>query len=112
MPTAPKIEYESVDNLFLDPTNPRLGRHIASPKLPLEKVMEIMSDWTLDELAESFLQRGFWPQEALIVVEEKLYGQSHLVVVEGNRRLAALKYLKLAAEGNAHVKILGRVGRG
>jgi len=104
MPTAPKIEYESVDNLLLDPTNPRLGRHVASPKLSQEKVMDIMSGSTLDELAESFLQSGFWPQEAVIVVEEQLYGASHLVVVEGNRRLAALKYLKLAAEGKATSK--------
>jgi hypothetical protein len=58
-----------------------------------------MSDWTLDELAESFLISGFWPQEAVIAVKEKLYGQSHFVVVEGNRRLAALKNLKMAVDG-------------
>jgi hypothetical protein len=99
MPTAPKIEYAPIDTLKLDPANPRLGRHIASPKLTQEKVLDIMSDWTLDELAESFLQSGFWPQEAVIVVKEKLYGETHPVVVEGNRRLAALKYLKMAADG-------------
>ncbi|MCC6486912.1 MAG: ParB N-terminal domain-containing protein [Candidatus Hydrogenedentes bacterium] len=99
MPTAPKIEYKSVDILQLDPTNPRLGRHVASPKISQAKVLDIMSDWTLDELAESFLQSGFWPQEALIVVKEKLYGKDQFVVVEGNRRLAALKYLKLAVDG-------------
>jgi hypothetical protein len=58
-----------------------------------------MRDWTLDELAVSFLESGFWPQEALIVVREKLYGKDALVVVEGNRRLAALKFLKRAADG-------------
>ena len=99
MPTAPRIEYASIDALLLDPTNPRLGRRVASPKLSQEKVLDIMSDWTLDELAESFLTSGFWPQEALIAVKETIYGKPHLVVVEGNRRLAALKYLKMAVDG-------------
>ena len=94
MPTAPRIEYTSIDELSLDPTNPRLGRRVASTKLLQDEVLDLMRDWTLDELAESFLVSGFWPQEALIAVREKLYGQSHIVVVEGNRRLAALKYLK------------------
>jgi hypothetical protein len=101
MPIAPRIEYESVENLLLDPTNPRLGRNVASPKLQQDKVLDIMSDWTLDELAQSFLASGFWPQEALIVVKEKLYGKMCLVVVEGNRRLAALKNLKKAVDGIA-----------
>ncbi len=100
MPTAPRIQYESVDELQLDPTNPRLGRRVASPKLSQEKVLDIMSDWTLEELAESFLSNGFWPQEALIAVKEDLYGKSSLVVVEGNRRLAALKYLQSAVDGD------------
>ena len=100
MPTAPRIQYESVDELLLDPTNPRLGRRVASPKLSQEKVLDIMSDWTLEELAESFLSNGFWPQEALIAVREVLYGKSSLVVVEGNRRLAALKYLQSAVDGD------------
>ncbi|TIV73121.1 MAG: hypothetical protein E5V89_01825 [Mesorhizobium sp.] len=58
-----------------------------------------MRDWTLDELAVSFVESGFWPHEALIVVREKLYGKDALVVIEGNRRLAALKFLKRAADG-------------
>ena len=99
MPKAPTIEYASLDTLFLDPTNPRLGRKVASPKLKQADVLNTMKDWTPEELATSFLESGFWPQEALIVVEEKLYGKDHLVVVEGNRRLAALKLLKEATEG-------------
>ncbi len=58
-----------------------------------------MTNWTLDELAESFLKSGFWPNEALLVIKEKLGGKEQLVVVEGNRRLAALKYLREAIEG-------------
>ena len=62
--------------------------------------MEFMRTWSLEELAVSFIENGFWPQEAVMVVEEELYGRSSkLVVVEGNRRIAALKYLEKAVAG-------------
>jgi ParB-like chromosome segregation protein Spo0J len=104
MTTTTKIEYLPIDQLNLDPTNPRLGRNVASPDLLQEKVIDAMQDWTLDELAVSFLESGFWPQEALIVVKEKLYGQEQYVVVEGNRRLAALKLLQKAIGGDIKSK--------
>jgi len=94
------LQYAKLEDLYLDPMNPRLGRNITGPNLPQDAVMEIMRDWTLDELAISFLEGGgFWPQEALLVTEEKLYRNNCLVVIEGNRRLAALKYLKSAIDG-------------
>ena len=95
-----EIQFARLDDLSLDPNNPRLGRNIAGPRLRQEKVLEIMKDWTLDELAVSFLESGFWPHEALLVVAEPLYGKRSLVVVEGNRRLAALIFLKRAIDGN------------
>lgn len=94
-----EIKHASIDELFVDPKNPRLGRREVGDDVPQERVLELMRDWALDELATSFLESGFWPQEALVVVKEQLYGQGRLVVVEGNRRLAALKYLKDAIEG-------------
>ncbi len=63
-----------------------------------------MNAWSLEELASSFLQSGFWPQEALLVVEEQLAGRLRKVVVEGNRRLAALKMLKNAFDGEPDSK--------
>jgi hypothetical protein len=95
-----EIKYATIDELYLDPTNPRLGRSNTSSKLRQDKILELMKDWTLDELAFSFLENGFWPQEALLVIKESLYSKTHLVVIEGNRRLAALKYLKDAIDGN------------
>src|SRR4051812_27008503 len=95
-----EIKYVDIDQLMLDPLNPRLGRANTKPDLPQSKIMELMKDWTLDELAVSFIESGFWPQEALLVVREKLYGKMALVVVEGNRRLAALKFLHEAVQGN------------
>jgi hypothetical protein len=72
---------------------------VADPRLRQEQVLDRMKDWTLDELAVSFLENGFWPQEALLAVREELYGKMRLVIVEGNRRLAALIFLKRAIDG-------------
>ena len=94
-----QIQYAAVDDLMLDPLNPRLGRGNSGPDVKQSVVMDLMKDWTLDELAVSFIESGFWPQEALLVVKERLYGKAVLVVVEGNRRLAALKFLKQAVDG-------------
>ena len=94
-----EIRYENIQTLCLDPLNPRLGRENIGPNVTQEKVLSLMEDWTLDELATSFLESGFWPQEALIVVQEKLYGSIRNVVVEGNRRLAALRLLQKAVSG-------------
>jgi len=58
-----------------------------------------MEEWSLEELAVSFLESGFWPHEALLVIREKLYGKTRSVVIEGNRRLAALKLLFRAMKG-------------
>jgi len=89
-----QIYYAQLDELKLDPLNPRLGRSNIGPSLTQSVIMDLMQDWTLEELAMSFLNSGFWVNEALLVVKEKLYGKETLVVVEGNRRLAALLFLE------------------
>lgn len=100
MAVTTDIQYEKLENLYLDPQNMRLGRESASKALLQDAVLTLMRDWTLDELAVSFLEGGkFWTHEALIVTREELYGSPKLVVVEGNRRLAALKYLHDAVYG-------------
>lgn len=100
MTISSEIEYTSLDNLFLDPLNPRLGRENTIQNLEQDAVLNLMQDWNLDELAISFLESGYWPQEAVLVVREVLYGKECLVVVEGNRRLAALRLLRDAFNGN------------
>jgi hypothetical protein len=95
-----ELQYASPDDLYLDPKNPRLGRHNTGDELTQAEILKLMQDWTLDELAVSFLESGFWPQEALLVVEENIAGEKKLVVVEGNRRLAAIRYLLEAKAGN------------
>lgn len=94
-----ELKRASVDDLYLDPQNPRLGRSNTIKNLEQGQILALMNDYTIDELAVSFLESGFWVHEALLVVKQNLYGEERLVVVEGNRRLAALKYLQIAFEG-------------
>jgi hypothetical protein len=101
MAVGKKIEYARVEDLYLDPFNPRLGRSKSGGTARQETILDLMADWSLEELAVSFLENGFWPQEALLVCKEALYEETtdSLVVIEGNRRLAALKMLRSAFEG-------------
>lgn len=96
MAIATELRYAKLDELYLDPKNPRLGRHHINAELSQERVLGLMRDWVLDELAVSYLESGFWTHEALLVTQEELDGEPRLVVVEGNRRLAALKLLDAA----------------
>lgn len=100
MSISPEIQYASLDELYMDPMNPRLGRSNTGRDVTQERVLELMQDWAIDELAVSFLESGFWPQEALIVTKEKLCGKERMVVIEGNRRVAALIFLRSAIQGN------------
>lgn len=101
MPIGEELKYAKLAELYLDPENPRLGRHAIEARLPQEEILELMQRWSLSELAVSFLESGFWTQEPLVVVEESLGGRKRLVVIEGNRRLAALKLLAQARKGEA-----------
>lgn len=95
MSEIPEIDTASLDELFLDAKNPRLGRHAVESGLSQDEVLDLMRDWSLEELAVSFLESGFWPHEALIAVREPVQKKKHaLVVIEGNRRLAALKLIE------------------
>jgi ParB-like chromosome segregation protein Spo0J len=90
---AGQIDFAPLDQIALDPLNPRLGRAAHAQRLDQDQIYEKMKDWSLEELATSFLESGFWPHEAVLCVEEEVAGQKRLVVVEGNRRIAALHML-------------------
>lgn len=93
------IEMVALDELFLDAKNPRLGRKNVEAGLSQDEVLDLMKDWALEELAVSFLESGYWPQEALIAVIEPIKKKPALIIVEGNRRLAALKMIQRTREG-------------
>lgn len=113
MAIGTELKYAKLDDLCLDPLNPRLGRNNTGRDMPQAQVLELMRDWTLDELIVSFLESGgFWTHEAVLVVEEPLYGAEHLVVVEGNRRVAALKYLRNALNGEEVPRKIAEIAKG
>ena len=100
MSVSTELDFANIDELQLDPRNPRLGLDASEPLPSQAELLEMMKEFTLEELAVSYLEsNGFWPWEAVIVVEEEIYGKTHLVVVEGNRRLAALRLLRQAYDG-------------
>jgi hypothetical protein len=79
----------SVASLHLDQKNPRLGRESIA-QAPREIIQYLFEHDKALEVAESIATRGFFPNEPLLAV----YEENRLVVVEGNRRLAALKALR------------------
>jgi hypothetical protein len=79
----------AVASLHLDSKNPRLGRE-TSARAPREIVQYLFEHDKALEVAESIATRGYFPNEPLLAVREN----DRLVVVEGNRRLAALKALR------------------
>jgi hypothetical protein len=86
-------EPRDVQELFLDPKNPRLADAVHTGTQP--SILRVMAkDFDLQPLIDSMYQNGFFWEEPLVVVREPLAeikGKKVLVVIEGNRRLAALK---------------------
>ena len=78
------------DKLTLDDENPRLPERLY--RKPQSEILSYLhAQGTLDELAYSYRDNGFFRQEPLLVVREG--EEDTYTVVEGNRRLAALMIL-------------------
>lgn len=77
-----------VDQLLLDPENPRLVMGENPSQLDLARTLYEAEG--VDELVSSLVQNGYFDEEPLVVVpaDDEKY-----VVVEGNRRLTTLKLL-------------------
>ena len=80
----------TIDDLLLHSDNPRIGT-VSTQREALQKILDEQED-KLAELAESIATDGMSPIERLLVRREK-EGSDRFVVMEGNRRLAALKIL-------------------
>jgi hypothetical protein len=72
--------------LRLDAKNPRLLSHGGGQRELLETMWR---DFVVEEVALSIATNGFWEYEPLVVARES----NQLVVIEGNRRLAAVRLL-------------------
>jgi hypothetical protein len=81
----PIIEH-SINSIYLDSKNVRLPLTVSSQDAILQ---DLFSNEDSFELVKSIVEYGLFPDEFPIVTKEK----GKLVVIEGNRRLAALKGL-------------------
>lgn len=86
---AYKVEPFSPSDLYLDSLNPRLSEERVEKASQDEIARVLWQDKEVSELVDSIAHNGYWQHEELFAVKEG--GQ--LVVVEGNRRLTAVKLL-------------------
>lgn len=84
-----KVFRHPPSDLYFDPENPRLADKGFSVKNQEDILRWLWRNKSVNELVDSILANGFWDHEELFATEE----EDHLVVVEGNRRLAAVKLL-------------------
>lgn len=98
--TIQQIEKIGVSELSFDLQNPRLVEFAKGKALTPDEVLHILwEEMDVRELVHSMASSGFFPHEPLIVAHES--GKN--VVIEGNRRLAALNVLlnpKIAEANN------------
>ena len=99
-PPLSGVQHIPVGNLLLDGDNPRLPGKLRGGSQS-ELLDFLREQGVLEELAQSCLDNGFFQHEPLIVLPKDKRGKH--TVVEGNRRLAALKILHEAPEaGDIH----------
>ena len=87
--TTQAIEMIPLTKLIFDPDNPRLPKEFRGKRDEAAVITHMLRDESLIELMKSIGQTGYSASEPLLVVPE----DDHFIVVEGNRRLAALKLL-------------------
>lgn len=79
-----------VSDLHFDYENPRLAEYGITKATPEDEILKILWEaMDVRELVQSISASGFFPHEALIVTKE----DGRNIVIEGNRRLAAVKVL-------------------
>lgn len=79
----------SVASLHLDTKNPRLGRE-TSNRAPREIIQYLFEHDNAIDVASKIAKLGYFANEPLLAIKE---GDQY-IVIEGNRRLAALKALR------------------
>ncbi len=80
-----------VDHLLLDNLNPRLPERLYGVATQGELLLHFYTEYDLQELGWSMAEEGYFEEEPLLVVDAD--DPTFRTVVEGNRRLAALKLL-------------------
>ena len=89
MTTPQKIKFIPTSELHFDPENPRFYR--LNDRTSVDAVIEeMLADEGVQELMLSIGQQGYFEGEPLLIAADQ---NGKLIVVEGNRRLAATKLL-------------------
>jgi hypothetical protein len=81
---------EKTDDLHFDAKNPRLAGTIDAEVKEPDILRTLWTEFAVDEVAISIAHNGFWAHEPILATKE----DNKLVVIEGNRRLAAVKILR------------------
>lgn len=89
MSTDSKIVFLKTADLHFDATNPRLADYSSNVTTEPEILKILWDVMDVQEVMQSIAASGFFPYEALVVAKEG----GKYVVIEGNRRLAAVKAL-------------------
>jgi hypothetical protein len=92
MPSQPRYEDADVEGLTFDPQNPRLPTSVDGSD-ESAVIDWMLRDASLIELMGSIGEHGYFPGEALLVVRRP-EPEEGFTVIEGNRRLAAVKLLR------------------
>ena len=90
MALSPAIEHVELGRLLPDSHNPRLPRGVKDQLTGDDLLVQIADSFDPLIVADSSARHGYFGSEPLIVLAEGDYW----VVLEGNRRLTALKGLK------------------
>ena len=94
MPNTAKIELLPLKQLHFDPQNPRFSRYFGNQVQPETEIVERMvKNENVQELMASIGEQGYFAGEPLLVAKNNTTKEKSFIVVEGNRRLAALKLL-------------------
>ena len=99
-PHTLNIQMVPLDQLLLDPENPRLAS-VGYGDSQQELLKALYSEMAIDEIAWSISENGYFAEEPLFVVPARTIlhtaKATEFVVVEGNRRLAAALLLSKPA---------------
>ena len=97
----------NIDSLFFDELNPRLPIRLQNINDEI-KVLDYMIRYgNIDELMESIAVNGYSDAEPLLVVAKE--DGSGYIVVEGNRRLAAVKLLSHPEYAKVKIKTITEI---
>lgn len=92
MPGTETIEHIDVENLLLDPDNPRLPEDLQGGK-QTEILRHIARHEAVEDLMAAIGRNGYFQGEPLVVYRNTADPKGKWRVIEGNRRLASVKLL-------------------